>query len=62
MSAGERYTERRAGSGSGPAIRVHAGGSKTAGSQGQQHPDVHSGGQKTTKSNKALAKGTKVSF
>lgn len=62
MGAGECYAEGRAGSGSGPAIRVHTGGSKTAGSRGWQHPDVHMHGQKKTKSNQALAKATKVSF
>lgn len=62
MGAGEHYTERRVGSGSGPAIKVHAGGSKTAGSWGWQHPDAHSVGQKMTKSSQALVKGTKVSF
>lgn len=62
MGAGEHYAERRAGSGSGPAIRVHAGGSRTAGFWGWLRPDVHGGGQKKTKSNQALAKETKVSF
>lgn len=62
MGAGECYTEKRAGSGLVTAIGVHTGGSKTVGSQGQQHPGVHSGGQNMIKSNQALAERTKVSF
>lgn len=62
MGAGECYTAKRAGSGLGTAIGVHTGGSKTVGSQDQQHLGVHTGGQNMITSNQALAERTKVSF